>query len=87
MARVKSDWLIPLPKGLTAKQAMGVGTAGYTAMLSVMALERHGMKPQHGPAVVTGASGGVGSGRGQRCCRSSAGTSSPRPAAWPRPVS
>jgi acrylyl-CoA reductase (NADPH) len=61
MARLKSDWLIPLPKGLTAKQAMGVGTAGYTAMLSVMALERHGMKPQQGPAVVTGASGGVGS--------------------------
>jgi acrylyl-CoA reductase (NADPH) len=61
MARLKSDWLIPLPRGLTAKQAMGVGTAGYTSMLSVMALERHGMKPQHGPAVVTGASGGVGS--------------------------
>ncbi len=60
LARVKSDWLIPLPKGLTAKQAMGIGTAGYTAMLSVMALERHGMKPRHGPAIVTGASGGVG---------------------------
>jgi acrylyl-CoA reductase (NADPH) len=60
MARLKAEWLIPLPKGLTAKQAMGVGTAGYTAMLCVMALERHGMKPQHGPAVVTGANGGVG---------------------------
>jgi acrylyl-CoA reductase (NADPH) len=60
LARVKGDWLIPLPKGLTAKQAMGIGTAGYTAMLAVMALERHGMKPEHGPAIVTGASGGVG---------------------------
>jgi acrylyl-CoA reductase (NADPH) len=60
LARVKGDWLIPLPKGLTARQAMGIGTAGYTAMLAIMALERHGMKPAHGPAVVTGANGGVG---------------------------
>jgi acrylyl-CoA reductase (NADPH) len=60
LARVKGDWLIPLPKGLSAKQAMGIGTAGYTAMLALMALERHGMKPAHGAAVVTGASGGVG---------------------------
>jgi acrylyl-CoA reductase (NADPH) len=60
MARVKGDWLIPLPQGLTAKQAMGIGTAGYTAMLAVMALERHGLKPSMGPAVVTGANGGVG---------------------------
>ncbi len=60
LARVKSDWLIPLPTGLTPMQAMSVGTAGYTAMLSVMALERHGMKPADGPVVVTGANGGVG---------------------------
>lgn len=61
LARVKSDWLIPLPGGLTPQQAMGVGTAGYTAMLCVMALEAHGLKPDHGPVVVTGANGGVGS--------------------------
>jgi acrylyl-CoA reductase (NADPH) len=60
LARVKGDWLIPLPKGLTARQAMGIGTAGYTAMLAIMALERHGMKPSQGPVVVTGANGGVG---------------------------
>lgn len=61
LARVNADWLVPLPKGLTPQQAMGVGTAGYTAMLSVMALERHGLTPDHGPVVVTGANGGVGS--------------------------
>ena len=60
-ARVKGDWLIGLPKGLTAAQAMAIGTAGYTAMLALMALERAGLTPAHGPAVVTGASGGVGS--------------------------
>jgi acrylyl-CoA reductase (NADPH) len=60
-ARVKADWLIPLPEGITAIQAMGIGTAGYTAMLAVMALERFGLTPDAGPAVVTGASGGVGS--------------------------
>lgn len=60
-ARVKGDWLVPLPEGLTAHDAMAVGTAGYTAMLSVMALERHGIVPQRGPVVVTGAAGGVGS--------------------------
>lgn len=59
-ARLSSDWLIPLPAGLTAKQAMGVGTAGYTAMLCVMALEKYGIKPASGPVVVTGANGGVG---------------------------
>jgi len=59
-ARVKSDWLIPLPSDLTAKQAMAVGTAGYTAMLCVMALERYGIKPDAGPIIVTGANGGVG---------------------------
>ena len=60
-ARVKSDWLIPLPKGLTAKQALAIGTAGYTAMLCVMALEKHGTKPGDGEVLVTGAAGGVGS--------------------------
>ncbi|GLS45533.1 MDR family oxidoreductase [Methylobacterium brachythecii] len=60
-ARVKGDWLVPLPDGLSPAQAMAIGTAGYTAMLSVIALEKHGLTPQSGPAVVTGASGGVGS--------------------------
>ncbi len=60
-ARVKGDWLIALPQGLSAAQAMAIGTAGYTAMLALMALERHGLTPAHGPAVVTGAAGGVGS--------------------------
>jgi len=59
--RVKGDWLIPLPQGLSAEQAMAVGTAGYTAMLCLMALERHGLRPDQGPAIVTGAVGGVGS--------------------------
>lgn len=60
-ARVKGDWLVPLPEGMSAHDAMAVGTAGYTAMLSVMALERHGIVPQRGPVIVTGAAGGVGS--------------------------
>jgi acrylyl-CoA reductase (NADPH) len=60
-ARVKGDWLIPLPMGLSAAQAMAIGTAGYTAMLALMALERHGLRPDRGPAIVTGAAGGVGS--------------------------
>ena len=60
-SRVKGDWLVPLPDGLTAAQAMAIGTAGYTAMLSLMAIERHGLTPNAGPAVVTGAAGGVGS--------------------------
>ncbi|MGF9756953.1 MDR family oxidoreductase [Microvirga sp. 0TCS3.31] len=59
--RVKGDWLIPLPKGLSPEQAMAVGTAGYTAMLCLMALEQHGLRPERGPAIVTGAVGGVGS--------------------------
>jgi len=59
--RVKADWLIPLPEGLSLHQAMAIGTAGYTAMLCLMALERHGLKPERGPAIVTGAVGGVGS--------------------------
>ncbi len=61
VARVDGNWLVPLPDGLTAKDAMAVGTAGYTAMLCVMALERHGINPDRGPVVVTGAAGGVGS--------------------------
>jgi acrylyl-CoA reductase (NADPH) len=60
-ARVKADWLVPLPAGMSARDAMAIGTAGYTAMLAVMALERHGVTPAQGPAVVTGAAGGVGS--------------------------
>ncbi len=60
-ARLKSDWLITLPTGIDPKQAMGVGTAGYTAMLCVMTLERYGLTPSSGPIVVTGANGGVGS--------------------------
>ena len=60
-ARLNSDWLITLPKTLSAKQAMAIGTAGYTAMLSVMALEKHAVKPDSGEILVTGASGGVGS--------------------------
>lgn len=61
MARVKGDWLIPLPQGMSAKDAMAIGTAGYTAMLCLMALEKHGLEPARGPAIVTGAAGGVGS--------------------------
>jgi acrylyl-CoA reductase (NADPH) len=60
-ARLKGDWLVGLPPGLTARDAMAVGTAGYTAMLAVMALERAGVTPDRGPIVVTGAAGGVGS--------------------------
>lgn len=60
-ARVKGDWLVRLPEGMTARQAMAIGTAGYTAMLSVLALENHGLKPADGPVIVTGAAGGVGS--------------------------
>lgn len=60
-ARVKADWLLPLPSGLSAKDAMGIGTAGYTAMLCVQALEKHGVRPDDGEILVTGANGGVGS--------------------------
>jgi acrylyl-CoA reductase (NADPH) len=60
-ARLKGDWLVPLPAGLSARDAMAIGTAGYTAMLAVMALENHGITPDRGPVVVTGAAGGVGS--------------------------
>jgi acrylyl-CoA reductase (NADPH) len=61
MARLKSEWLVPLPKSMSPAQAMAVGTAGFTATQCVIALERHGLKPAHGPALVTGAAGGVGS--------------------------
>lgn len=60
VARVKGDWLVALPKGISARQAMAIGTAGYTAMLCVMALEKHGVKPENGEILVTGANGGVG---------------------------
>jgi acrylyl-CoA reductase (NADPH) len=60
-ARLKGDWLIPLPDQLSARQAMAIGTAGYTAMLCLMALERHGLSPDSGEVLVTGANGGVGS--------------------------
>jgi acrylyl-CoA reductase (NADPH) len=60
-ARVKADWLVPLPEGLTTRAAMAVGTAGFTAMLAVMALEDHGLTPEKGEVLVTGAAGGVGS--------------------------
>ena len=61
LARVHGDWLVPLPKGFTPRQAMAVGTAGFTAMLAVQALEDHGLTPESGEVLVTGASGGVGS--------------------------
>jgi acrylyl-CoA reductase (NADPH) len=60
-ARAKAEWLVPLPEGLTARQAMAVGTAGFTAMLAIMDLEAHGLTPDKGPVLVTGAAGGVGS--------------------------
>lgn len=59
-ARVKADWLIRLPEGMQAEQAMAIGTAGYTAMLAVMRLQEYGVKPDDGPVLVTGANGGVG---------------------------
>jgi acrylyl-CoA reductase (NADPH) len=60
-ARLKGDWLVPLPAAFTSRQAMAIGTAGYTAMLCVLALERHGVQPGDGDVLVTGATGGVGS--------------------------
>mgnify|MGYP003592476469 FL=1 len=60
-ARVKADWLVPLPAGMAPSQAMAIGTAGYTAMLCVMALQQNGVATDHGPVLVTGANGGVGS--------------------------
>jgi acrylyl-CoA reductase (NADPH) len=60
-ARVKGDWLVRLPEGMSTRDAMAIGTAGYTAMLAVLALEKQGLAPGNGPVVVTGAAGGVGS--------------------------
>ncbi len=60
-ARVKGDWLVRLPDSMTSRSAMAIGTAGFTAMLAVLALEKHGLTAKHGPIVVTGAAGGVGS--------------------------
>ena len=60
-ARVKGNWLVRLPEGMSARDAMAIGTAGFTAMLAVLALEKHGLVPKDGPIVVTGAAGGVGS--------------------------
>jgi acrylyl-CoA reductase (NADPH) len=60
-ARVEADWLVPLPAGLTTRAAMAIGTAGLTSMLAILALEAHGLTPGHGPVLVTGAAGGVGS--------------------------
>ena len=61
MARVPADWIVPLPPGLTLREAMAIGTAGFTAGLSVVELEARGLEPSHGPILVTGATGGVGS--------------------------
>ncbi len=69
-ARVKGDWLVALPAGMSARDAMAIGTAGYTAMLAVIALERHGISPRQGAVIVTGAAGGVGPLR-SRCWPSS----------------
>jgi acrylyl-CoA reductase (NADPH) len=60
-ARVRGDWLVRLPEGLSTRDAMAIGTAGFTAMLAVLALEKHGVAPKDGPVIVTGAAGGVGS--------------------------
>ena len=60
-ARVRGEWLVPVPAGMSLRESMAIGTAGYTAMLAILALERHGIVPPRGPAVVTGAAGGVGS--------------------------
>ncbi|MCL4162864.1 UNVERIFIED_CONTAM: hypothetical protein GTU68_026859, partial [Idotea baltica] len=60
-ARVKADWLVPLPDGLTTQQAMAIGTAGFAAMIAILALEEHGLTPEKGEVLVTGAAGGVGS--------------------------
>src|SRR5690606_41622095 len=60
-ARLNGDWLIPLPTAFSPRQAMAIGTAGYPAMLCLLALERHGLKPGQGDVLVTGANGGVGS--------------------------
>ncbi len=60
-ARLNSEWLLPIPANFSTRNAMSIGTAGYTAMLCILALEKHGLRPAHGPILVTGAAGGVGS--------------------------
>ena len=65
-ARLKGDWLVPLPKQFSPQQAMAIGTAGYTAMLCILALERHGITPAHGEILVSGAAGGTVAGNGLR---------------------
>ena len=85
-ARVKGDWLVQLACAHTAPvEAMAIGTAGYAAMLAVMALERHGVTPRHGPVIVTGATGGLGS-IAVALLASSALPSSPRPAVRPKQI-
>ena len=70
MARIPVDWVMPLPAGLTTKEAMAIGTAGLTAALSIEALERNGLRRENGPVIVTGATGGVGSTAvSMRCAR------------------
>src|ERR1700730_14022430 len=69
LARGKGEWLLPLPAVFTARQSMAIGTAGYTAMLCVIALERHGVTPESGEILVTGAAGGVGRGAGAMPCQ------------------
>ena len=85
-ARVKGDWLVRLPEGMSARDAMAIGTAGFTAMLAVLALEKHGLTPE-GAARSSSPAPPAASARSRpRCCRSSAITSSPRPAACRRPT-
>lgn len=86
VARLKSEWLLHRPEELSAARAAAIGTAGYTAMLCVMALEKYGLTPEHGPIAVSGASGGVGS-VAISCCPSSALKPSPSPAAQKKPTS
>jgi acrylyl-CoA reductase (NADPH) len=86
-ARVSGDWLVKMPQGLDTRRAMAIGTAGYTSMLSVMALEGHGIKPGDGDILVTGASGGVGSvAVGARLARNSGPAQSTSPAATRLPM-
>ena len=85
-ARLKGDWLVRLPPAFTTRQAMAIGTAGYTAMLCVLALERHGVSPGDGEVLVTGATGGVGSIAVALARAASATASSPRPARRTRPT-
>ena len=85
-ARVNGDWLVKLPAGLTRAEAMAVGTAGFTAMLALMAIERAGIEPSAGPALVTGAAGGVGSMAISLLADKGWSGRSPRPGGSPRPA-